>query len=64
MLFYEKLRRDNFSNVPREQRMFKNPDGFIERTKDLSLEEKFSEMTFLIAIIAEKLGKRDVELRS
>lgn len=58
MLFYEKLRRDNFASIPRDERVFKDPEAFLERMKELSPEEQFSEMTFLMAILAEKLGKK------
>ena len=59
MLFYEKLRRDNYEPKAKNSRMFKDPDAFIDRIKDLSSSEKFTEMTFLIAILAEKLWDRD-----
>lgn len=59
MLFYEKLRRDNYTTKAANKRIFKDPDAFIERIKDLKTEEKITEMTFLIAILAEKLGDRD-----
>ena len=54
MLFYEKLRRNNHESTPKENRMFKDPDAFIERVKDMSDADKFREMTFLIALMAEK----------
>jgi len=59
MLFYEKLRNDNYSATPKNQRMFKDPEAFIDRIKDQSIDEKFSEMAYLMAILAEKLGQRD-----
>lgn len=59
MRYYEKLRKDNFAKIPKDQRIFRNPEAFIQRTKDLPLDEKFSELTFLIAILSEKLGQRD-----
>ena len=61
MLFYEKLRRDNHESTPKENRMFKDPDAFIERLKDMSDADKFREMSFLIALMAEKTWniKRD-----
>lgn len=55
MLFYEKLWRDNYTSTPADERMFKDPDAFIERTKNLSTDQQISEMTFLLAILAEKL---------
>lgn len=59
MLFYEKLRKDNFQSIPKNSRIFKDPEAFIERIKDLTVDQKFSEMAFLMAILAEKLGNRD-----
>lgn len=57
MNFYEKLRTDNYSTTEKDNRMFKDPAAFINRIKDLPLEEKLSEMTYLIAILAEKKAK-------
>ena len=57
MLFYEKLRKDNYEKTDKEKRVFKEPKAFIDRIKDLSIDEKFSELTYLVAILAEKLGK-------
>ena len=57
MLFYEKLRKDNHEKTDKEKRVFKEPKAFIDRIKDLSIDEKFSELTYLVAILAEKLGK-------
>jgi len=58
MWFYEKLRNDNYSSIKEDDRIFKSPDGFLKRTKDLTIEEKLSEMTYLIAILSEKLWKK------
>ena len=56
MLFYEKMWRENHEKTPKDQRMFKDPEAFLERLEDLSEDEKRTEMTFLMAILAEKLG--------
>ena len=58
MLFYEKLWKENFAQIPEKDRAFKSPEQFIERIKDLSIDDKFSEMTYLLAIIAEKINKK------
>lgn len=55
MNFYEKLRNDKYSTIPKKKRMFQDPDAFLKRIEELANEEKFSEIVFLIAIISEKL---------
>ena len=59
MLFYEKIWTEWFSSIPEKERMFKNPEAFLERIKDLSLEDKLSELVYLIAILSEKAWKKD-----
>ena len=54
MLFYQKLRTDNYSIIKKDSRIFKDPAAFIARIENLSLEDKLSEMTYLIAILSEK----------
>ena len=58
MLFYEKLWRDNYESIEKNKRMFKDPDAFIERVKNYSADDTISEMTFLIAILAEKTWQK------
>jgi len=60
MLFYEKLRTDNYKKTKEEKRIFKDPKVFIERMKNLNNDERLSESTFLLAILVEKLGKTNV----
>jgi len=60
MLFYEKLRTDNYKKTNEEKRIFKDPQAFIERMKNLNNDERLSESTFLLAILVEKLGKTNV----
>jgi len=59
MLFYESMRRKVHWKTPIDNRIFKDPEAFLERIKDLSIEDKLSEMTFLIAILSEKASKKD-----
>lgn len=54
MLFYEKLWNDNYAKVPENERQFKDPKAFLTRIKDLTTEQKLSEITYLIAILSEK----------
>lgn len=56
MLFYEKLWRDNYESINKDDRIFKDPEAFLDRVKDLGDEEKFKETVFLIANLVEKLG--------
>jgi hypothetical protein len=55
MLFYEKLRNDNYSTIPVDQRQFQDPKAFLKRIEKLTESEKLSEMTYLVAILAEKI---------
>jgi hypothetical protein len=55
MLYYEKLRRDNFTGTPAGERVFKDPDAFVARMRELSQEERLSEITYLIALLVEKV---------
>jgi len=57
MWFYKRLRKDEVEKkVPREKRVFKNPDAFLGRIKSMSIEEKLNEMTYLMAFVIEKVG--------
>lgn len=58
MLFYEKLWNDNYKDIKKDDRMFKDPYAFIDRIEKLSARDTISEMTFLIAILSEKMGKK------
>ena len=62
MLYYQELWEKNYSDVSKEKRAFRNPQWFLERTKDLSQKEQYSELVYLMAILTEKLNqeKQDV----
>jgi len=55
MLFYEKLWNDNYSSIPKNERIFKDPESFIDKTKNLPKEQKDKELAYLMAILFEKL---------
>lgn len=54
MWFYRNLRKENCETIPVEKRIFKYPAWFMEKTKDLSIEEKFDELVHLIWFLMEK----------
>jgi len=58
MLFYEKLRKDNHEKTDKEKRVFKDPQAFLNRIKDLKPHEQQSETVFLIASLMENLYKK------
>ncbi len=58
MSFYKNIWEKSFKSIPEKERIFKNPEAFLERTKDLDDNNKFSELTYLIAILTEKLWKK------
>jgi len=61
MLFYEKLYKENFQDIPEDQRVFKDPESFIERMDALSMEDKFNEMVYLLAILTSKLDQEKAD---
>lgn len=57
MWFYQDLRKKECENIPKEQRIFKDPASACEKIKTLSSGEQTTEILYLIALLLQRIKK-------